>query len=47
LGLASVLFGFVLGVPLGIYAGDRGARAEMVIMRATVMLMAFPTLCSP
>jgi peptide/nickel transport system permease protein len=43
-GLASVLFGFVLGVPLGIYAGYRGARAELVIMRATDMLMAFPTL---
>ena len=43
-GLASVFFGFVLGVPLGIYAGYRGARAEMVIMRATDMLMAFPTL---
>src|SRR5262245_46748690 len=27
-GLASVLFGFILGVPLGIYAGYRGARAE-------------------
>jgi ABC-type dipeptide/oligopeptide/nickel transport system permease subunit len=43
-GLASVLFGFVIGVPLGIYAGYRGARAELVIMRATDMLMAFPTL---
>ena len=43
-GLASVVFGFVLGVPLGIYAGYRGARAELVIMRATDMLMAFPTL---
>jgi peptide/nickel transport system permease protein len=43
-GLASVFFGFVLGVPLGIYAGYRGARAELVIMRATDMLMAFPTL---
>ena len=43
-GLASVIFGFVLGVPLGIYAGYRGARAELVIMRATDMLMAFPTL---
>jgi peptide/nickel transport system permease protein len=43
-GLASVLFGFVFGVPLGIYAGYRGARAEMLIMRATDMLMAFPTL---
>jgi peptide/nickel transport system permease protein len=43
-GLASVLFGFVLGVPLGIIAGYRGAKAEMLIMRATDMLMAFPTL---
>jgi peptide/nickel transport system permease protein len=43
-GLASVVFAFALGVPLGIYAGYRGAKAEMVIMRATDMLMAFPTL---
>jgi peptide/nickel transport system permease protein len=43
-GLASVLFGFVLGVPLGIYAGYHGAWAEVTIMRATDMLMAFPTL---
>jgi peptide/nickel transport system permease protein len=43
-GLASVFFGFVFGVPLGIYAGYRGARTEMLIMRATDMLMAFPTL---
>jgi peptide/nickel transport system permease protein len=43
-GLASVLFGFVLGVPLGIYAGYRGASAEVLIMRGTDMLMAFPTL---
>jgi peptide/nickel transport system permease protein len=43
-GLASVLMGFVLGVPLGIYAGYRGARTETTIMRAMDMLMAFPTL---
>jgi peptide/nickel transport system permease protein len=43
-GLASVVFGFVLGVPLGIFAGYRGAKAEVVIMRGTDMLMAFPTL---
>jgi peptide/nickel transport system permease protein len=43
-GLASVVFGFVLGVPLGIYAGYRGTWAETAIMRATDMLMAFPTL---
>ncbi len=43
-GLASVLFGFALGVPLGIYAGYRGGAAETMIMRITDMLMAFPTL---
>ncbi len=43
-GLASVVFALVLGVPLGIYAGYRGAWAEVTIMRVTDMLMAFPTL---
>ena len=43
-GLASVVFAFALGVPLGIYAGFRGAWAEVTIMRVTDMLMAFPTL---
>lgn len=43
-GLASVLLACVLGIPLGIYAGYRGAWAEVGIMRATDMLMAFPTL---
>ncbi len=43
-GLASVLLACVLGIPLGIYAGYRGAWAEVGVMRATDMLMAFPTL---
>ncbi|HEX6209794.1 MAG TPA: ABC transporter permease [Methylomirabilota bacterium] len=43
-GLASVVFAFAFGVPLGIYAGYRGAWAEVTIMRVTDMLMAFPTL---
>jgi peptide/nickel transport system permease protein len=43
-GLASVLFAFVLGVPLGIVAGVCGGRVETVIMRCADMLMAFPTL---
>ena len=43
-GLASVLFGFAIGVPLGIYAGFRGGATETGIMRAMDMLMAFPTL---
>ena len=43
-GLASVLLGFAMGVPLGIYAGYRGAKADLAIMRVMDMLMAFPTL---
>jgi peptide/nickel transport system permease protein len=43
-GLASVLFGFALGVPLGIVAGVLGGRAETLVMRCADMLMAFPTL---
>src|ERR1700741_3515770 len=31
-GLVSVLFAFAVGVPLGIVAGVRGGRVEMVIM---------------
>src|SRR5260370_15609248 len=43
-GLASVIFGFVLGVPLGILAGARGGRVETLVMRCADMFMAFPTL---
>ena len=43
-GLASVIFGFALGVPLGILAGVQGGRCETGIMRCADMLMAFPTL---
>ena len=43
-GLASVVFGFALGVPLGILAGYQGGRVETSIMRCADMLMAFPTL---
>src|SRR5215813_5062709 len=43
-GLAAVVVGFALGVPLGIMAGFLGGRIEMTIMRLTDMLMAFPTL---
>ena len=43
-GLASVVFAFAIGVPLGILAGFRGARVETAIMRCADMLMAFPTL---
>jgi peptide/nickel transport system permease protein len=43
-GLASVVFGFAIGVPLGILAGYQGGRVETAIMRCADMLMAFPTL---
>jgi len=43
-GLASVIFGFLVGVPLGIFAGVQGGRVETAIMRGSDMLMAFPTL---
>jgi ABC-type dipeptide/oligopeptide/nickel transport system permease subunit len=43
-GLASVIFGFALGVPLGILAGYLGGRVELGVMRGADMLMAFPTL---
>ncbi len=43
-GLASVLFAFALGVPLGILAGVQGGRSETLIMRCADMFMAFPTL---
>ncbi len=43
-GLASVIVGFFVGVPLGILAGFSGGKTEAVIMRFTDMLLAFPTL---
>ena len=43
-GLASVFWGFLVGVPLGILAGTRGGAVETSIMRCADMLMAFPTL---
>ena len=43
-GLASVLVGFCIGVPCGMMAGFLGGATEMMIMRLTDMLMAFPTL---
>jgi peptide/nickel transport system permease protein len=43
-GLASVIFGFAIGVPLGILAGVQGGRTETLVMRCADMFMAFPTL---
>ena len=44
IGLVSVFWSFVFGVPLGILAGVRGGTVETLIMRGADMLMAFPTL---
>jgi peptide/nickel transport system permease protein len=43
-GLASVVIGFLVGVPLGIMAGYLGGRTETAVMRFSDMLLAFPTL---
>jgi ABC-type dipeptide/oligopeptide/nickel transport system permease subunit len=43
-GLASVLVGFVIGVPCGILAGYLGGGTEATVMRLTDILLAFPTL---
>ncbi len=43
-GLASVLVGFFIGVPLGIMAGFMGGAVEVSIMRFMGMLLGFPTL---
>lgn len=43
-GLGAVLVGFCIGVPLGIMAGFMRGKTEMIIMRLTDMMMAFPIL---
>lgn len=43
-GLASVVIGFVIGVPLGIMAGFLGGKTETAVMRVSDVLLAFPTL---
>lgn len=43
-GLGAVIVGFFVGVPLGIMAGFLSGKTEVIIMRFTDMLLAFPTL---
>lgn len=43
-GLASVVIGFLVGVPLGIMAGYLRGATETAVMRVADMLLAFPTL---
>jgi peptide/nickel transport system permease protein len=40
----SVLFGLMIGAPLGLISGYVGGAVDMLIMRVTDILMSFPTL---
>jgi peptide/nickel transport system permease protein len=44
LGIAAVLVGSLLGVPLGLLAGYLGRNVDMVIMRLVDVMLAFPLL---
>jgi peptide/nickel transport system permease protein len=44
LGIAAVVVGSVLGVPLGLLAGYLGRNVDMVIMRVVDVFLAFPLL---
>ena len=41
-GIFSVVFSLMIGVPLGMIAGYRGGKSDMIIMRIMEILMAFP-----
>ena len=41
-GISSVLFSMILGVPLGVIAGYRGGRADSVVSRFNDIFMSFP-----
>ena len=41
---ASVLFGLMIGAPLGLISGYVGGAVDLLIMRVTDILMSFPTL---
>ncbi|HEY8495719.1 MAG TPA: ABC transporter permease [Limnochordales bacterium] len=43
-GVASVLLGMVIGVPVGIVAGYKGGRTDQILMRLVDVALAFPTL---
>jgi peptide/nickel transport system permease protein len=41
-GIASVLFSMVFGIPLGVVAGYKGGRADSVVSRFNDIFMSFP-----
>ena len=41
-GIASVLFSMVFGIPLGVIAGYKGGRADSVVSRFNDIFMSFP-----
>ena len=41
-GIASVLFSMVFGIPLGVIAGYKGGRADSVVSRFNDVFMSFP-----
>jgi peptide/nickel transport system permease protein len=41
-GIASVLFSMVFGIPLGVLAGYKGGRADSVVSRFNDIFMSFP-----
>src|SRR5690606_33011768 len=43
-GLASVLLGMVIGVPVGIVAGFKGGRTDQILMRLVDVALSFPSL---
>lgn len=43
-GIASVLLGMAIGVPVGIVAGYKGGRTDQILMRAVDVALSFPTL---
>ena len=43
-GVASVLLGMAIGVPVGIIAGYKGGRTDQILMRAVDVALSFPTL---
>jgi peptide/nickel transport system permease protein len=42
MGLGATALCLAIGVPLGLYAGYRGGRADEIVMRAMDVLMSFP-----
>jgi peptide/nickel transport system permease protein len=42
IGIFSVVFSLIIGIPLGMISGYYGGKSDMIIMRSMEVLMAFP-----